>query len=391
MDAIEIDTIERWKRHIHEAQELKGIIVQGLDLTGETEALSRLPISTTNPPVFLGCQLDARALARLYDDGALVFPWLPGLPYHPYRGALYTVGELFFGFDPDRPESYEETLDKTVYRHWEKTGGPHPQSLLEALAQRLHDHAITDAMEDLLFPPGEPKKKVVAVMGGHGLSRLDVGYYEVARIARALTRLGFLIATGGGPGAMEAAHFGAYFAGRDDAEMEQARSILAQAPSYKDALWMPQAFRVRAKYPPKAEDSERFPSLGIPTWLYGHEPPNVFATHIAKYFANSVREDGILTIATGGVVFSPGSAGTIQEIFQDACQNHYKSTGVVSPMVFLGKAFWTETKPVFPLLAQLAKGMEYEKYLRITDSGDDVVAAIVAYDEAMNGNGGADP
>jgi predicted Rossmann-fold nucleotide-binding protein len=385
MDAIEIDTVERWKLHIGEVRELKAIIIQGLDLTGETDALLKLPISTTQPPVFLGCQLEARALARLYDDGALVFPWLPGLPYHPYRGWLYSVEELFLEFEPDRPESYEATLDKRVYRHWEATGGPHPRSLLEALAQRLHDHAITDAMEDLLFPHGEPRKKVVAVMGGHGLSRLDAGYREVAKIARSLTRLGFLIATGGGPGAMEAAHLGAYFAGRVDEEMEDALGVLAEAPSYKDALWMTQAFRVRGRYPQAAEDRARFPSLGIPTWLYGHEPPNVFATHIAKYFANSVREDGILTIATGGVVFSPGSAGTIQEIFQDACQNHYKTTGVVSPMVFLGKAFWTVKKPVYPLLAQLAKGMEYEKYLSITDSADDVVAAIVAYDEATSG------
>jgi predicted Rossmann-fold nucleotide-binding protein len=255
------------------------------------------------------------------------------------------------------------------------------------LAQRLHDHAITDAMEDLLFPPEEPRKKVVAVMGGHGLSRLDVGYREVAKIARSLTKLGFLIATGGGPGAMEAAHLGAYFAGRSELEMEDAIGVLAEAPIYRDALWMAQAFRVRAMYPQGAEERARFPSLGIPTWLYGHEPPNVFATHIAKYFANSVREEGILTIATGGVVFSPGSAGTIQEIFQDACQNHYKSTGTVSPMVFLGTAFWTEKKPVYPLLAQLAKGMEYEKYLSITDSADEVVAAIVAYDEATNGAG----
>lgn len=387
MDGIEIDTIERWELHIKEAQDLKGIIIQGLDLTGYTEALLRLPISTTEPPVFLGCELDARVLARLYDDGALVFPCLPGLPYHPYRPSLYSVDELFFGFEPENPESYEKTLDKRVHRHWEAKGGAHPRSLLEALAQRLHDHAITDAMEDLLFPLNEPRKKVVAVMGGHGLSRIDLGYREVAKIARSLTRLGFIIATGGGPGAMEAAHLGAYFARRTDAEMDHALGMLTEAPSYKHPLWMAQAFRVRAKYPQGAVDRERHPSLGIPTWLYGHEPPNVFATHIAKYFANSVREDGILTIATGGVVFSPGSAGTIQEIFQDACQNHYKSMGVVSPMVFLGKAFWTEKKPVYPLLAELAKGMEYEKYLSITDSADDVVAAIVAYNEAMRGNG----
>lgn len=387
MDLIEIDTQGAWDDFVREATELKGIIVQGLDLRGYTGALLKLPVATTSQPVFLGCQFETRALARLYEDGALVFPYLPGLPYHSYRGGLYTVEELFAGFDPERPESYNQTLDAQVYEHWRKTGGGNPTALLEALAQRLHDHAITDGIEDLLAPRIGEKRKVVAVMGGHGMSRRDPGYRDVARIARSLTRLGFLIATGGGPGAMEAAHLGAYFAGRADAEMDAAIPTLAEAPTYRDNGWMAQAFRVRAAYPHREEDRRRSPSLGIPTWLYGHEPPNVFATHIAKYFANSVREEGILTIAKAGIVFSPGSAGTIQEVFQDACQNHYKVGGVVSPMVFLGTAFWTSVKPVYPMLARLAEGMEYKKYLSITDSPDEAVAAIVAYDEAMKGDG----
>jgi predicted Rossmann-fold nucleotide-binding protein len=65
--------------------------------------------------------------------------------------------------------------------------------------------------------------------------------------------------------------------------------------------------------------------------------PTPFATHIAKYFANSVREEGLLAIAKGGVIFTPGSAGTMQEIFQDLAQNHYQSFGVSSPMVFMDK------------------------------------------------------
>ena len=32
-------------------------------------------------------------------------------------------------------------------------------------------------------------------------------------------------------------------------------------------------------------------SLGVPTWFYGHEPPNLFATRIAKFFTNALRED----------------------------------------------------------------------------------------------------
>ena len=103
---------------------------------------------------------------------------------------------------------------------------------------------------------------------------------------------------------------------------------------------------------------ERFPdgaeSLAVPTWFYGHEPTNQFATHVAKYFANSIREDGLLAIATRGVVFSPGAAGTTQEVFQDATQNHYAVFGTASPMVFLDSVFWNEILPAEPLLRTLA-------------------------------------
>lgn len=180
--------------------------------------------------------------------------------------------------------------------------------------------------------------------------------------------------SGGGPGAMEATHVGAWFVDRTDSELEDAVKELSKAPSYKDKDWLAAAFRVREKYP--TVDGEAHVSLGIPTWLYGHEPPTPFATHIAKYFANSVREDGLVTIATSGLIFAPGSAGTIQEIFQDATQNHYATTGVSSPMVFLDTDFWTKEKPIYPLLKQLASDQPYHDLISIFDDVIDVVSFI---------------
>ena len=63
-------------------------------------------------------------------------------------------------------------------------------------------------------------------------------------------------------------------------------------------------------------------SVGVPTWFYGHEPPNVFAGAIAKFFSNALREDGLLARCTDGVVYLPGAAGTVQEVFQ-AVTGHY--------------------------------------------------------------------
>jgi len=175
---------------------------------------------------------------------------------------------------------------------------------------------------------------------------------------------------------MEATHVGVWFMHRTEAELKAAVKMLAKAPYYNDAKWLDQAFAVRKKYPLKGKGKRLPQSLGIPTWLYGHEPPTIFATHIAKYFANSVREEGLLAIATYGVVFSPGSAGTIQEIFQDATQNHYNSFEIVSPMILFGENYWKVTKPVFPLIAQLAAGREYARHLAITDSREEIVKRI---------------
>lgn len=76
--------------------------------------------------------------------------------------------------------------------------------------------------------------KQVGIMGGHSMRRDDPAYAEVAHLCRELARSGFVVATGGGPGAMEAANLGAHFANLTDQELNEALSILAAAPTYDD-------------------------------------------------------------------------------------------------------------------------------------------------------------
>lgn len=376
----EIDTIHALEAHLSTDAGLADVIFQDLDLTGYTDALVRRAVAGA---VFLGCQLDARLRDHAISGGALVFPRIEGLPYDPYHGRLYGIGDLYDRFDRHRPESYLECLDARVYAHWKATGGAAPPDIRETLARRLHDHAMTDALEELLQPDDGPAPRVVGVMGGHSMSRTAPAYRQAVEMSRALSRQGYLMASGGGPGAMEATHVGSWLAGSDDAALDEALEILAGAPTYRDELWLAKAFEVRERLPTPPELQARHRGLGIPTWLYGHEPPNAFATHLAKYFANSVREDGLLTIATHGIIYTPGSAGTIQEIFQDACQNHYVTVGVVSPMVFFGRRFWTEEKPVYPLLEKLAEGKAYREWLTITDDPEEAVEVIARYSRTM--------
>ena len=370
----EIESLSELDEYLQHHHSLEGVVFQDLDLTEYDGALGAFSLEGA---VLLGCTLQPKLLAHALGSGALVFPRITGLPFDPYRNRLYSVEDLCAGFDPARPDSYAECYDARVYAHWQATGRAHPASILETLARRLHDHAMTDALEELLEPEGADPHAVVAVMGGHSMPRGDEAYLAAARIARALSREGFLLATGGGPGVMEAAHVGAYFAPHPDDALKTAVAELARAPRYDDPSWLVCAFEVRRRFVPEAQD--RHPSLGIPTWFYGHEPPNAFASHIAKYFANSVREDGLLTIAKHGIVFTPGSAGTIQEIFQDACQNHYAEPNEVSPMIFFGRAYWTIEKPVYPLLAQLAQGRAYADWLFATDDPDEVVDILLRF------------
>ena len=361
----ELDSLDRLLR---QGNHLNCTVIQGLDLRevdlvwGEIECAGA---------VFLGCRFPVGlSLCDLIEKGALVFPEFGDLPYHPYRPELYSREELMEGWS----EEEDLSLDKRIYDHFVKYGKKSPD-IVEALAERLHDHAIDDGLGDLLEgrTEGDGKKRVVAIMGGHSTGRDDLSYWKVAQLARALTREGFFIASGGGPGIMEAANLGAYLADLDEGELSQVLEELARFPRYDDVGYLEAAKRVVEGFPTGHS------SLAVPTWFYGHEPTNMFSTHVAKYFSNSIREDGLLAIARYGVIFAPGRAGTTQEIFQDACQNHYASLGEVSPMVFLGAERYTGETPLWETVQALAKGRHYQDYLCLSDEVSEVVDFIKAH------------
>ena len=116
-------------------------------------------------------------------------------------------------------------------------------------------------------------------MGGHNIERGDENYLKVALLSKKLSELSYLMVSGGGPGAMEATHLGAWFAGRKNKELLDGINILKKAPLYTHKQWLDTAFVVMEKYP-----QSQYESLGIPTWLYGHEPPTPFCNSYSKIF-----------------------------------------------------------------------------------------------------------
>lgn len=302
---------------------------------------------------------------------------------------LYDYETLLGGWDADDPASYASTLDASMFRSAVAAGLRVPTDEEVARGRALHDHRITRALSAQI-----EGKAVVAFMGDHRLDRGTAPYDLVSEIAWQLANEGYLVVSGGGPGAMEASHLGARLAPFSHADLERARALLEQIPVFpryapKELLradgafdehvlgvlhaWQAPAFEVAAQWSGEGAG----PSIGIPTWLYGHEPPTPLATLHAKYFENSIREDGLLAIAKAGVIFAEGKAGTFQEIFQDAAQNYYASVdGTKSPMVFLDlDEYWTVKHPVRLLLEGLFDE-ETEELLGFVETADDAVDAI---------------
>lgn len=360
----EIDSLKRLEGGV---VNLNCSVVQGLDLR---EAGIDWEGLECEGAIFLGCQFpEDLSICDLQGRGALVFPEFKDLPFNPYRPELYTREELLEGWTKEEDRS----VDKEIYDHFVKHGKKDPD-IVEALAERLHDHAIDDGLTDLLEGRIEKdgRKRVVAVMGGHGTGRDDEPFKKVAHLTRRLTKAGYFIASGGGPGIMEAANLGAYLADLSEGELDAVLRALEVSPKYDSDGYIEAAQKVIDRYPTGHS------SLAVPTWFYGHEPTNMFSTYVAKYFSNSIREDGLLAIARHGIVFAPGSGGTTQEIFQDACQNHYATFGEISPMVFLGTKRYTEDTMLWECLKNLAEGRDYERYLHLSDEVDEIVEFIKA-------------
>ena len=97
---------------------------------------------------------------------------------------------------------------------------------------------------------------------------------------------------------------------------------------------------------------------------------------MAKYFANAIREAILLELCNGGIVFLPGSGGTVQEIFQDACENYYAAPETVTPMVLVGHEHWLRRFPAWPLLQSLASGRRMERRIFLVDTVEEALEAL---------------
>jgi predicted Rossmann-fold nucleotide-binding protein len=319
----------------------------------------------------------------------------------PFRRALYSPDELLGLFTADDLHSYARTLDFRLFQNYVRNGRVRVSSYSESVAETLHDNSISRCLVNYL-----KNRPVAAIMGGHQLSRLDPTYAQVASMAYQLAGKGFLVASGGGPGAMEASHVGAYFAGQPRLKLDEAVAELGAVPRLPKKLdelvaddgavnW-PLIEELHAWQLPAFTICRRAPgadSLAVPTWNYGHEPPSPFGTKIAKYYQNSIREEGLLALASHGIIYVAGSAGTLQEVFQDNTQNFYSGASSsirhFRPMVFFGRKFWLHEVPAVRLLRAFYHSVgaveTFKQHVLVTDSPERAVRFIAAYRPGESG------
>jgi hypothetical protein len=361
---MEIESLAAFDAHLRARPgELTGCRIQAVNLAERGWELRSADVADA---VFLGCVLSDSVTADLRQRGAMVFPQAPHLPFDPYRGALYTPRELYDGIDQ---KPYEQTPDALAHA-WGREELAR-ENVLDAVLRELHDASMTEVLRRYVAD-----KQVVGMIGGHSLPRDSYSFREAARLGRAVARAGFTVATSGGPGAMEAANLGAYLAPHADSALDDAIGVLEGARDVGDVTaWVRAAFAVRAAFP-AANSGE---SLAVPTWSQGHQPPNAFASGIAKFLGRAARDDWFLGGPGFDLLFLPGAAGTVRDVFEAAAPLYYTPIGTPTRrLILVGTDHWTRKFPVWPLMRALSYSRPMATTIHLVDTPDEAAALLTA-------------
>ncbi len=333
---------------------LGGVRLQDVDL-GPVEA-DLLRETRLGGLVVLGGAVSRALLVHLQQHGAVVFPGSPDTPVDVYRAHLYTGRELYAGLD--EPGGYAATVDSRAYE-WardRRLAGDAYATLLKA----MHDDSVSDALDEWVAG-----RRVVGIMGGPQPSpAAPAGTRRRPGPARSLAEAGLLVATGGGPGAMEAANLGRGRALGRRARTRRWSCCVRCRPSLPDVgAWVRVAFEVVDVVRGWSGGSRRR-EVGVDPAV-ARRPDLVLRPRAAERLRRGHRE----------VLLQRGPRGRAARAVERRGDRHAggrrdRAGGVPArdpallragrstppPLVLVGVDHWVETLPVWPLLRAMAQG-----------------------------------
>jgi len=186
-------------------------------------------------------------------------------------------------------------------------------------------------------------EKAVTIFGSARL-RPDNGYYAKAEcLAADLSRRGYAVITGGGPGVMEAGNKGAYEAGGR--------------------------------------------SIGLNVDLPHEQSPNAYQTDELKFRYFFVRKVMLVKYSSAFVVF-PGGFGTIDELFEALTLVQTKKV-TPFPVFLVGSDYWSGLVTWLreTVVAAGTVSAHDLQLFRVVDDIDEISAAIDAYDRSAHSAG----
>ena len=171
-----ITQISSFEKLLQNGHSLKNSTLQALDFRPLHLNWENFTIDNT---LFLGCQLSLEDEMVLRRKGAYIYHAPTDLPYNPFRSTLYSWRELIVQKD-------QKSHDLHIYEHF--SNKRYNPTINEALWQRIHDHAMDDALRQLLEfdEQGMTTRRCVAFMGGHGVLRTDPYFRKTVETAKLL-------------------------------------------------------------------------------------------------------------------------------------------------------------------------------------------------------------
>ena len=160
MKHIEINTPEEALELLKSKKHIKGYAFQSIDFSPfKAEAAG----CTFQNCLFLGGHLPLD-MQRAVETENLVFPNIQ-VPFNPFIGHLYDASTLYAHYVPGQPETFKQTFDQIVYRHYLTLGKEMSSAIdiKETLARTLHDHSISNALHEFLSQYDE--RSIVGIMG----------------------------------------------------------------------------------------------------------------------------------------------------------------------------------------------------------------------------------